>query len=65
MLEFITSFLIIIGFTIIGSSVFMKPKGKNKFVTDKEILIRLIIGFIIFLIGFIIAGYNGWTVFNK
>ena len=33
--------------------------------TDKQLCIIEFIGFTIFLIGFIIAGYNGWTVFNK
>ncbi len=33
--------------------------------TDEQLYIIVFIGMIMFIIGFIIAGYNGWTVFNK
>ena len=33
--------------------------------TDKQLYVIVFIGLIMFIIGFIIAGYNGWTVFNK
>ena len=64
MLMIISGLLIIIGLIII----FFTPTLDILNIidlTDKQLYIIAFIGFVMFIIGFIIAGYNGWTVFNK
>ena len=60
----ISALLIIIGLIII----FFTPTLDILHIidlTDKQLYITALIGGTMFIIGFIIAGYNGWTVFNK
>ena len=64
MLMIISGLLIIIGLAI----AFFTPTFNILNIidlTDKQLCIIESIGLIMFIIGFIIAGYNGWTVFNK
>lgn len=64
MLMIVSGLLIIIGLVII---FFIPTLDILDIIdlTDKQLYIIVFIGLIMFIIGFIIAGYNGWTVFNK
>ena len=64
MLMIVSGLLIIIGLVII---FFIPTLDILDIIdlTDKQLYVIVFIGLIIFIIGFIIAGYNGWTVFNK
>lgn len=64
MLMIVSGLLIIIGLVII---FFIPTLDILDIIdlTDKQLYVIVFIGLIMFIIGFIIAGYNGWTVFNK
>ena len=64
MLMIVSGLLIIIGLIII---FFIPTLDIIDIIdlTDKQLYIIVFIGLIMFIIGFIIAGYNGWTIFNK
>ena len=64
MLMIISGLLVIIGLIII---YFIPTLDILDIIdlTDEQLYIIVFIGWIMFIIGFIIAGYNGWTIFNK
>ena len=64
MLMIVSGLLIIIGLVII---FFIPTLDILDIIdlTDKQLYIIVFIGLIMFIIGFIIAGYNGWIIFNK
>jgi hypothetical protein len=64
MLMIISGLLIIVGLAIV---LFIPTLDILNIIdlTDKQLYIIVFIGWIMFIIGFIIAGYNGWTIFNK
>lgn len=64
MLMIISGLLIIIGLIIIYFTPTLDILDIID-LTDEQLYIIVFIGLIMFIIGFIIAGYNGWTIFNK